>query len=173
MKLLTTGAALSLLSLALLATACGGGRTSSFSRVDPGKIPTATLPANLPEPLIIEGVPTRAVAAQRRHLHRRVRRLALRDSGEARDDRRRTDGAERPDEQRSRRRAGAAGPRRRVRVPAHRRRRRRSGRRPPRGRRKARRAPRRPPPGPRRGRARRSTWSSPATTPTTSPCASA
>jgi LysM repeat protein len=63
MKLLTTGAALSLLSLALLATACGGGKTSSFSRVDPGKIPMATLPANLPEPLIIEGMPTaRAVA---------------------------------------------------------------------------------------------------------------
>ncbi len=61
MKLLTTGAALSLLSLALLATACGGGKTSSFSRVDPGKIPMATLPANLPEPLIIEGVPTRTV----------------------------------------------------------------------------------------------------------------
>jgi LysM repeat protein len=61
MKLLTTGAALSLLSLALLATACGGGKTSSFSRVDPGKIPMATLPANLPEPLIIEGMPTRAV----------------------------------------------------------------------------------------------------------------
>jgi len=63
MKLLTTGAALSLLSLALLTTACGGGKTSPFSRVDPGKIPTATLPANLPEPLIIEGMPTaRAVA---------------------------------------------------------------------------------------------------------------
>ena len=61
MKLLTTGAVLSLLSLTLLATACGGGKTSSFSRVDPGKIPMATLPANLPEPLIIEGVPTRAV----------------------------------------------------------------------------------------------------------------
>jgi len=62
MKPLTTGAVLSLLSLALLATACGGGGSkSSFSRVDPGKIPTATIPANLPEPLLIEGVPTRAV----------------------------------------------------------------------------------------------------------------
>jgi len=61
MKLLTTDAALSLLALALLATACGGGKTSSFSRVDPAKVPMATLPANLPEPLIIEGVPTRAV----------------------------------------------------------------------------------------------------------------
>jgi len=61
MKLLTTGAALSLLALALLATACGGGETSSFSRVDPAKVPMATLPANLPEPLIIEGIPTRAV----------------------------------------------------------------------------------------------------------------
>lgn len=62
MKPLTTGAVLSLLSLALLATACGGGSSkSSFSRVDPGKIPTATIPANLPEPLLIEGMPTRAV----------------------------------------------------------------------------------------------------------------
>ena len=60
MKLLTTGAVLFLLSLALLATACGGGK-SSDSRIDPGKIPTATLPANLPEPLMIEGMPTRAV----------------------------------------------------------------------------------------------------------------
>ena len=63
MKLLTTGAALSLLSLALLASACGGGKTSSFSRVDPAKIPTATIPANLPEPLMIEGMPTRAAVA--------------------------------------------------------------------------------------------------------------
>ena len=62
MKLLTTAAALSLLSLALLAAACGGGKTSSFSRVDPGKIPTATIPANLPEPQMIEGMPTRTVA---------------------------------------------------------------------------------------------------------------
>jgi len=60
MKPLAAGAVLFLLSLALLATACGGGK-SSPSRVDRGKIPTATLPANLPEPLIIEGMPTRAV----------------------------------------------------------------------------------------------------------------
>jgi len=59
MKLLRTGAILSLLSLALLTGACGSDKPSSFSRVDPGKIPTATLPANLPEPLIIEGMPTR------------------------------------------------------------------------------------------------------------------
>jgi LysM repeat protein len=57
MKPLTTGTVISLLTLALLATACGSGK-SSFSRVDPGKIPTATLPANLPEPFIIEGMPT-------------------------------------------------------------------------------------------------------------------
>jgi len=60
MKLLRTSAILSLLSLALLAGACGSDKPSSFSRVDPGKIPTATLPANLPEPLIIQGMPTRA-----------------------------------------------------------------------------------------------------------------
>ena len=58
MKLLTTAAALCLLVVAGLATACGGGGSSSFSRVDPGKIPTATLPPNLPDPLIIEGMPT-------------------------------------------------------------------------------------------------------------------
>jgi peptidoglycan DL-endopeptidase LytF len=62
MKLLETGVALSMLALALLATACGGGGDkSSFSRVDPGKVPTATLPANLPDPVLVEGVPTRAV----------------------------------------------------------------------------------------------------------------
>jgi LysM repeat protein len=59
MKLLGTGAILSLLSLALLTGACGSDKPASFSRIDPGKIPTATLPANLPEPLIIEGMPTR------------------------------------------------------------------------------------------------------------------
>ncbi len=48
-----------LLLLALTASACGGGK-SSTARIDPGKVPTATLPANLPEPLIINGVPTRA-----------------------------------------------------------------------------------------------------------------
>ncbi len=58
MKLPTTCLAISLLALALLATACGGGESSSYSRRDPGKIPTATLPANLPDPLIIEGIPT-------------------------------------------------------------------------------------------------------------------
>lgn len=55
MKPLWIGAILSLL-LALTAPACGGGK-SSTSRVDPAKIPTATLPAKMPEPLIIEGTP--------------------------------------------------------------------------------------------------------------------
>jgi LysM repeat protein len=60
MKLLRTLVILSLLSLTLLAVACGGGKPSSASRIDPKKIPTATLPANLPEPVMIEGMPTRA-----------------------------------------------------------------------------------------------------------------
>jgi LysM repeat protein len=47
-----------LLLLALTAWACGG--KSPTGRIDPGKVPTATLPANLPDPLIISGVPTRA-----------------------------------------------------------------------------------------------------------------
>ena len=59
MKLPRTAGVLSLLSLALLAAACGGGK-SSVSRPKPGKVPTATMPANLPDPLMIEGVPTRA-----------------------------------------------------------------------------------------------------------------
>ena len=58
MKLLTAAIALSVLALAVLTTACGGGGSSSFSRVDSSKIPTATLPPNLPDPLIIEGMPT-------------------------------------------------------------------------------------------------------------------
>lgn len=63
MKFLATGVALSLLSLALLATACGGSGSSSKSAftIDSGKVPTATLPANLPDPVLVEGVPTRAV----------------------------------------------------------------------------------------------------------------
>lgn len=51
-----------LLLLALTAWACGG-KSSSTARIDPGKVPTATLPANLPEPLIISGMPTRAAQA--------------------------------------------------------------------------------------------------------------
>ncbi len=48
-----------LLLLALTAWGCGG-KSSPSARIDPGKVPTATLPANLPDPLIINGVPTRA-----------------------------------------------------------------------------------------------------------------
>ncbi|MGA2285060.1 MAG: LysM peptidoglycan-binding domain-containing protein [Dehalococcoidia bacterium] len=48
-----------LLLLALMAWDCGG-KSSPSSRIDPGKVPTATLPANLPDPLIISGTPTRA-----------------------------------------------------------------------------------------------------------------
>jgi peptidoglycan endopeptidase LytF len=48
-----------LLLLALTAWACGG-KSSSSARIDPGKVPTATLPPNLPDPLIINGVPTHA-----------------------------------------------------------------------------------------------------------------
>jgi LysM repeat protein len=59
MKLFSTAAIFSVLLLALAAGACGGGK-SSTSRIDPRKVPTATLPANLPEPLIIQGMPTRA-----------------------------------------------------------------------------------------------------------------
>jgi LysM repeat protein len=58
-KLLGIGVIISLLSLALLASACGGSK-SSGSRLDPAKIPTATMPAQMPEALIIEGAPTRA-----------------------------------------------------------------------------------------------------------------
>jgi peptidoglycan endopeptidase LytF len=60
MKLLRTGVILFLLCLTLPAVACGGDKPSSVSRTDPKKIPTATLPANLPEPVMIEGMPTRA-----------------------------------------------------------------------------------------------------------------
>jgi LysM repeat protein len=60
MNLLRTGVILFLLCLTLPAVACGGGKPSSVSRTDPKKIPTATLPANLPEPVMIEGMPTRA-----------------------------------------------------------------------------------------------------------------
>ena len=57
MKLLATVVALSLLVSVLVLEACGG-KSASYSRGDPGKAPTATLPANLPDPTMIEGVPT-------------------------------------------------------------------------------------------------------------------
>jgi LysM repeat protein len=58
------GLALILLPAALLAFACGGS-SGPPSRTDPAKIPTATLPANLPEPLIVEGTPAAAPASSR------------------------------------------------------------------------------------------------------------
>ena len=58
MTSLRIGAILSLMSLTLLALACGGSKAPATSRTDPGKIPTATKPANLPDPLILEGQPT-------------------------------------------------------------------------------------------------------------------
>ena len=50
--------ALILLPAALLAFACGGSGGPA-AQSDTAKIPTATLPANLPEPLIVEGTPAR------------------------------------------------------------------------------------------------------------------
>lgn len=50
--------ALILLPAALLAFACGGSGKPA-ARSDTAKIPTATLPANLPEALIVEGTPSR------------------------------------------------------------------------------------------------------------------
>lgn len=44
-----------LLAGLLLFAACGGGSDSSGD--SPGKVPTATLPANLPEPIILDGTP--------------------------------------------------------------------------------------------------------------------
>ncbi len=45
-------------ALLLIAAACACGGKSPAG-IDPGKVPTATLPANLPEPIIISGTPTR------------------------------------------------------------------------------------------------------------------
>ena len=47
------------LPFAFFAFACGGG--DSNPRTDPGKAPTATLPARLPDALIIEGTPAARV----------------------------------------------------------------------------------------------------------------
>jgi LysM repeat protein len=55
MKLSKLTVAVALLSTALLCFACGGGSGSSSGRPNSGKIPTATLPAVLPEPLIVSG----------------------------------------------------------------------------------------------------------------------
>ncbi len=44
-----------LLSTALLCFACGGGSGSSSGRPNQGKVPTATLPAVLADPLIVSG----------------------------------------------------------------------------------------------------------------------
>ncbi len=57
MKPLATLVALSLLVSVLMLEACGG-KPASYSRGNPGKVPTATLPANLPDPTMIEGLPT-------------------------------------------------------------------------------------------------------------------
>ncbi len=57
MKPLATVVALSLLVSVLVLEACGG-KSASYSHGNPGKVPTATLPANLPDPTMIEGLPT-------------------------------------------------------------------------------------------------------------------
>jgi LysM repeat protein len=56
MKLFRLMAVVFLLSTALLCFACGGSGSSS-GRPNPGKVPTATLPAVLPDPLIVSGTP--------------------------------------------------------------------------------------------------------------------
>jgi LysM repeat protein len=55
MKLSKLMVAVALLSTALLCFACGGGSGPSSGRPNPGKVPTATLPAVLPDPLIVSG----------------------------------------------------------------------------------------------------------------------
>jgi len=59
MKLSKLTVAVALLSTGLLCFACGGSGSSS-GRPNPGKVPTATLPAVLPEPLIVSGTPAPA-----------------------------------------------------------------------------------------------------------------
>jgi len=57
LKLLKPTVVVTLFAAALLCFACGGSDSPS-GRPDLGKIPTATLPAELPEPLILNGMPT-------------------------------------------------------------------------------------------------------------------
>ncbi|MGD0764968.1 MAG: LysM peptidoglycan-binding domain-containing protein [Dehalococcoidia bacterium] len=64
MTLPKLGLVLLLLPAALLAFACGGGSAQPAARTDPAKIPTATLPAQLPEPLIVEGTPAPPVSSK-------------------------------------------------------------------------------------------------------------
>ena len=61
MKLFRLTAVVVLLSTALLCFACGGSGSSS-GRPNPGKVPTATLPAVLPDPLIVSGTPAAPAA---------------------------------------------------------------------------------------------------------------
>ncbi len=57
MKLFASLAALLFLASTLAFWGCSGN-PASYSHRSSGKVPTATLPANLPDPLIIEGLPT-------------------------------------------------------------------------------------------------------------------
>ena len=59
MKLSKLMVAVALLSTAVFCFACGGSGPSS-GRPNPGKVPTATLPAVLPDPLIVSGTPAPA-----------------------------------------------------------------------------------------------------------------
>jgi LysM repeat protein len=59
MKLAKLTLAVALVAAAVLCFACGGSGSSS-GRPNSGKIPTATIPAVLPDPLIINGMPTPA-----------------------------------------------------------------------------------------------------------------
>jgi peptidoglycan endopeptidase LytF len=58
MKLSASLTAFLFLATALVLFGCGGPKSNSYSRQNPAKIPTATLPANLPDPLIVQGLPT-------------------------------------------------------------------------------------------------------------------
>ena len=60
MKLSNLTVAVALLATTLLCFACGGGSGPSSGRPNPGKAPTATLPAVLPDPLILSGTPAPA-----------------------------------------------------------------------------------------------------------------
>jgi len=61
MKLFRLTAVVVLLSTALFCFACGGSDSSS-GRPNPGKVLTATLPAVLPDPLIVSGTPAAPAA---------------------------------------------------------------------------------------------------------------